>query len=285
MLRLTLTWVICGAGRRVGKTHLAQRLCDILPDAVYAKQGCSQPKPDKPPNFFRNNKTLTSFVDAAQPRYKHVVLESNEWARKGRGDIILFVDGIPGRTDYRPDVALLRSRAHVHVGPSGSIRDWKRVLRRKLTSGALCEAACDVLTEHKRFLCRTGPVVRTKVWFVVDGMHAFGSGLARLLEQVDRHGTLRQAARATRMSYRHAWNSVRNAEKHLGKRLIEPHAGGVGGGRTTLSPDGCYLLETFKRLNEEVATFANERFAARPEGQGRPRQPRQGDSARQTAGE
>ena len=102
---------------------------------------------------------------------------------------------------------------------------------------------------------------------------------------MDRQGTLCQAARATRMSYRHAWNSIRNAEKHLGKRLIEPHVGGVGGGGTTLSPDGRYLLETFKRLNEEVAAFANERFAARPEGRGHPRQRRQRDSAHQAAGD
>ena len=80
---MTLTWVICGAGRRVGKTHLAQKLCQALPDTIYAKQGCSTKKPTKPENFFRTDAELTAFVDSARQTCTHIVVESNELARQG----------------------------------------------------------------------------------------------------------------------------------------------------------------------------------------------------------
>lgn len=258
---MTLTWVICGAGRRVGKTHLAQQLCALLPDAAYAKQGHGPRRAGKPPNFFHTQAALERFIKSCRGRRQHVVVESNALARKGAGDIIIFIDGIPGRTNFRADVPLLRARAHLHVGPAAAIRDWRRVLRQKLRQPRLCGAVCDLLVDHQRFLSRAGPVVRTKVWLALEGMHAFGSGLARLLEAINQCGTLRAAARLNRMSYRHAWDLIRHAQKHLGRPLIVPQAGGVGGGRSTLSPEGRHLLAAFRQLEREVATFARQRAA------------------------
>jgi FdhD protein len=155
---MTLTWVICGAGRRVGKTHLAQRLCEVLPNAVYAKQGCSTKKAGKPANFFRTKAELASFLDASRDTYEHIVVESNELAREEQGDIIIFVEGIPGRTDYRDDAALLRSKSHLEVGLSTSIGKWRDVLRGKSIPATLCDAVCGALAEHTRCPSNPGPV-------------------------------------------------------------------------------------------------------------------------------
>lgn len=157
---MTLTWVICGAGRRVGKTHLAQKLCQALPDAVYAKQGCSTKKPTKPENFFRTDAELTAFVDSARKAYTHIVVESNELARQGCGDIIIFVDGILGVTDYREDVDLLRSRSHLQINPNASLGDWKEVLRPRLNSVALSDAVCDLLAEQQLYLTDASRALR-----------------------------------------------------------------------------------------------------------------------------
>jgi len=164
---MTMTWVICGAGRRVGKTRLAQRLCDVLPNAVYAKQGCSTRKAGKPANFFRTKAELTSFLDASRKTHDHIVVESNELAREGQGDVVIFLEGVPGRTDYRADVDLLRSKSHLHVGPDASVRDWKAVLRNTLGSARLCDAVCDVLAEHRPYPNESRPVVcRVEPWRV-----------------------------------------------------------------------------------------------------------------------
>ena len=157
---MTLTWVICGAGRRVGKTHLAQKLCQVLPDTIYAKQGCSTKKPAKPENFFRTDAELTAFVDSVRQTYTHIVVESNELARQGCGDIIIFVDGIPGVTDYREDVDLLRSRSHLQINPNASRDDWEEVLRPRLDSAALSDAVCDLLTKQQRYLTDASRAIR-----------------------------------------------------------------------------------------------------------------------------
>ncbi len=259
---LVMLWVICGAGRGVGKTHLAQRLCEVLPNSVYAKCGHGQRQPGKPANFFNNDEDLAVFIQQCAGTYDHIVAESNGRARRGEGDVIIFVEGTHCQTDVRSDADLLRTRAHLRVGASASARDWRRVLRRKLPNGDLREAVCEVLTEQKHYLGGWELAARTKVWLEVDGMHAFGSGLAQLLEGVARTGTLQEAAQAAHISYRHAWDMIKRAEKRLGKELILPQRGGLGGGRSTLAADGQHLLEVFKRLNREVAEFAESRFVA-----------------------
>ena len=51
------------------------------------------------------------------------------------------------------------------------------------------------------------------------------------------------------------------AERHFGKVLINRHKGGRKGGSSKLSSDGLRMLNIFKKLNAEVTTFTNEKFA------------------------
>ena len=260
---MAMTWVICGAGRGCGKTHLSRRLCEVLPDSVYAKQGCGKPRPGKPPNFFKTEKELALFIKGCRDSYRHIVVESNTWARKGKGDVIVFADGIPrGGTGVRDDVGILREKSHVQISPSVPVGDYGKALRSKVADPSLLKSVCEVFSEQRRFISRSGLAVRTKVWFVADDEHVFGSGLARLLENLDSSGTLRAAARATHMSYRFAWGLIKNAEEHLGRPLTLTQAGGEGGGRTHLSVEGKRILDRFRRLGEEVSDFADKRFAA-----------------------
>ena len=76
----------------VGKTHLAEQLCRILPDAIYAKQGCGRPDTAKTQHFFRTAKELAAFMAARRDTCLHLVVESNTLARRGVGDLILFLE-------------------------------------------------------------------------------------------------------------------------------------------------------------------------------------------------
>ncbi len=149
---MTCTWVICGAGSGVGKTHLAQELCNVLPDAIYAKSGCGQKDPAKPQNFFATEEELTSFIQSRLGRHRHIVVESNALARRALGDIIIFVGGTAGRTDFRADTPALQSKAHLSIIPGGSTAEWEPVLREKLSSSELRQAVRKVLEEHALFL-------------------------------------------------------------------------------------------------------------------------------------
>lgn len=106
------------------------------------------------------------------------------------------------------------------------------------------------------------PSVRTKVWIETAGSRVFGSGLARLLENIERFGSLRRAADEAGMSYRYAWNLIGAAEDDLRTRLIIRRTGGSGGGGSALSAEGRRLLGIFRALSREVADFADARFGA-----------------------
>ncbi len=255
-------WVICGAGRGAGKTHLALRLCEALPNSVYAKLGRGRPKRGRPDNFFTKEDDLAAFVDQCRNGHEHIVVESNAWARRSAGDVIIFVDRVFGRTAVRGDADQLRANAHIRVNPGADPRNWKRILRTKVPDAAVRDKVCDILADQKQYVSTPGLTVRSKVWFVAGDEHAFGAGLTSLLENIDRLGTLTGAARASKISYRRAWDLIKSAEKHLGRRIIIPQTGGVGGGGSVLAPHGRRLLEVFKRVNQEVADYADARFAA-----------------------
>lgn len=257
-----ILWTICGAVSGVGKTHLARNLCELLPDAVYAKLGCSDAKPNKPGNYFRDENKLTAFADDGLGNHKHVIVECNSWAREGRGDVIIYLDSVPGQENVRDDAEALRANAHIRVSSGASASQWEDVLKDRLNDSALCRKICDLLLTQRQHLSSPKLNVRSKVWFVAEDERAFGSGLAALLENIDHLGTLTEAAKSAKMSYRHAWDLIKSAESHLGRKLIIPHSGGAGGGQTVLSRDGRRLLEIFNRVNEEVEAFADARFSA-----------------------
>ncbi|NLG66360.1 MAG: LysR family transcriptional regulator, partial [Actinobacteria bacterium] len=83
-----------------------------------------------------------------------------------------------------------------------------------------------------------------KVWLDRDGK-AFGEGPQRLLEGVDRTGSLRQAAMELNMSYNKAWRLLRALEDKLGFALLERSAGGLGGGGSQLTEGARDLMRRF----------------------------------------
>jgi molybdate transport system regulatory protein len=260
VFQMSLIWIICGAGRGVGKTTVALQLCKVLPDSVYVKCGHGKAKSDKPGKFFNNLTDLYSFIDTGKGSKKHIVIESNAMAKSAHGDIVIFIDGVAGKTNFRSDREQLRSAADIQICHDATLSSWKKILSAKISSKSICDAVCDLLLVQKRYLFGSRPTVRSKVWFEAAGAHIFGSGLAGLLENVEHFGTLQDAAKASNMSYRYAWNLVRMAEQHFGRVLIDRHAGGQCGGGSKLSPDGLRMLEVFKKLNEQVAVFTDKKF-------------------------
>jgi molybdate transport system regulatory protein len=258
---MSLVWVICGAGRGVGKTTVALQLCELLPGGVYTKCGRGKAKSDKPGRFFSNLTDLYSFIDSLKDLNKHIVVESNAMAKSAHGDIIIFIDGVIGKTHFRKDAKQLKAAANIKICLNATLSSWKKILSATICSRNVSDSVFDLLIAQKRYLFGSKPTVRSKVWFEAAGAHIFGSGLAGLLENVNRSGTLQDAAKASNMSYRYAWNLIRMAEHHFGKVLINRCAGGRHGGSSVLSPDGLHMLDVFKQLNEEVAVFTDKKFA------------------------
>ncbi len=255
-----MLWVIGGAGRHVGKTTVANRLCAVLPNSVYAKCGHGKPKSHKQPNYFRNEGELSRFVTGARQRAKHVVVEYNGWAHEGRGDVTIYIDAQPGRRAMRADAAALRAAADLCVCADSTPTEWRKALTRARVPAALRRKVVGVLARHQRVVAG-GPEVRTKVWFEADGKRVFGSGIGRLLAAIDQLGTLTAAAKDVKMSYRYAWQLLRTAEAHVGEALVARQTGGATGGGTALTDHGRHALSVFQQLNRDVADFADQRFS------------------------
>jgi len=254
-------WVVCGAGRGVGKTWIARGLCERLPDAVYAKHGHGDAQPDKPARLLHELHQVDHFLIESSRR-PHIVVESNTLALAGRGDVVIFVEGEPQGLPRREDADALREAAHIVLDQDQPVAAWRKKIAKVVEPEPTRSAILTLLLDQVRRLPCPALDVGTKLWLHLPDGHGMGKGLAQLLHQVDAHATLRKASQATGISYRHAWDMIRTAEKHLGAPLIVSRPGGAGGGGTSLTALGLHLMHCFRTLDEDVAAFAQQRLDA-----------------------
>lgn len=101
-----------------------------------------------------------------------------------------------------------------------------------------------------------------KVWLTgSDGRRMFGQGPRRLLDGVDRHGSLKKAAGEMGMAYTKALMLVQRAERELGLPLLSREAGGKHGGGSALTPEARALMERYGEFERRVSDAARRAFA------------------------
>ena len=110
---------------------------------------------------------------------------------------------------------------------------------------------------------RPGVKAGFKLWLCAgDPKEVFGSGKWRLLEAIQRQGTLRAAAAALGISYRKAWGDLRKAEESLGVTFLERRRGGSDGGETLLTDEGRRWLREYGRFHSRVEKAVEKAFAS-----------------------
>jgi molybdate transport system regulatory protein len=102
------------------------------------------------------------------------------------------------------------------------------------------------------------PIVRFRVDFSRD--EAVGPGKISLLEHIDRSGSLSQAARELKMSYRRAWLLLESLNVAFRERVTVMSTGGRGGGGATLTPFGRTLIKAYRDFEREIQTRAARHF-------------------------
>jgi molybdate transport repressor ModE-like protein len=104
---------------------------------------------------------------------------------------------------------------------------------------------------------------RLKLWIETeDGRVALSEWRVTLLQAVAEHGSLVAAARSLGVPHRTAWQRVQEMEGSLGVRLLETVSGGVGGGRSTLSPAAREFIRKYEALRVGLDELVCERFDA-----------------------
>src|SRR5262245_15316341 len=88
---------------------------------------------------------------------------------------------------------------------------------------------------------------------------ALGPGKVRLLEAIDRTGSISQAGRDLGMSYRRAWLLVDDMNHCFRDAVISAQPGGAHGGGAALTPFGQKLVERYRAI-ENDATDATRKY-------------------------
>ena len=102
---------------------------------------------------------------------------------------------------------------------------------------------------------------RLKLWVEKDGLIVFSDYRAELLEHIARTGSISGGAERMGLSYRRAWGKIREIEQNLRIKLVRSEAGGPGGGRTQLTPEGEKILARYRAFRAAAQADVSRDFA------------------------
>jgi molybdate transport system regulatory protein len=94
--------------------------------------------------------------------------------------------------------------------------------------------------------------VKAKLWLEKDGKIILGKGRAQLLSQIEKSGSLSEAAKTMNMSYSHAWSEIKEISEALGESVIDTARGGKEGGSSKLTSVGKEILKKFEKEIESL---------------------------------
>jgi len=104
--------------------------------------------------------------------------------------------------------------------------------------------------------------VKTKIWIENEDRDLlFGKGKTEILELIEQEGSIANAAQKIGMNYKKAWTHIKILQKNIADELVVPQKGGGGKGGTTLTPKAREMIANYRRLQGDIETYANQRFA------------------------
>ncbi|MGW8168668.1 MAG: TOBE domain-containing protein [Sulfurovaceae bacterium] len=88
--------------------------------------------------------------------------------------------------------------------------------------------------------------ISSKIWISPSKDMMLGKGRVELLEHIHTTGSISQAAKIMKMSYKAAWDSIKALNTH--ELIVEKQTGGKHGGGSKLTPKGLEYIEVYKEL-------------------------------------
>jgi len=86
-----------------------------------------------------------------------------------------------------------------------------------------------------------------------------GPGKIRLLEAIDREGSISAAGRALKMSYRRAWLLIDELNSYFREPLVATRLGGSGGGRATVTALGRSVIRAYRAMEKDAVRVVRRR--------------------------
>ena len=85
---------------------------------------------------------------------------------------------------------------------------------------------------------------------------SIGPGKIRLLEAIDRTGSISQAGRALGMSYRRAWLLIDDMNRNFRQAVVSARPGGSQGGGAVVTDFGTELVRNYRAIETAAAAAA-----------------------------
>ena len=99
--------------------------------------------------------------------------------------------------------------------------------------------------------------LRSSQWIVdADNNIIIGEGRAKILEHIDQTGSMNQAAKLMKMSYKAVWSKIKMTEKHMNACIV--HTDRKEGSR--LSQEGKDLLKKYQLLKAQCMSADDKIF-------------------------
>ena len=99
--------------------------------------------------------------------------------------------------------------------------------------------------------------LKSSQWIVDENNNIIiGEGRAKILENIEKTGSMNQAAKLMKMSYKAVWSKIKATEKHLNACIV--HTDRKDGSR--LSQNGKELLKKYKLLKTECMSADDKIF-------------------------
>jgi molybdate transport system regulatory protein len=100
--------------------------------------------------------------------------------------------------------------------------------------------------------------LRSSQWIVdQDNNIIIGEGRARILEHIEKTGSMNQAAKMMQMSYKAVWSKIKATEKHMNACIV--HTDRKEGSR--LSKTGKALLAKYQLMKAQCMSADDQIFA------------------------
>jgi formylmethanofuran dehydrogenase subunit E len=182
-------------------------------------------------------------------------------------EVILDPQDMPGRPlqrvrcdqcgEFVQDMREVDLNDKVLCKPCASGGYYKRICENKREVFLLPSAMQKSHNGPKKYY---GMKIKSKIWIDVEGEPVFGQGRRYLLEAIDKHGSINQAARVVNISYKKAWSHIKAMEERLGISLVECRTGGKSGGGASLTDEAREFLQRYGTLEKGINEFVDERF-------------------------
>jgi molybdate transport system regulatory protein len=86
----------------------------------------------------------------------------------------------------------------------------------------------------------------------------FGPGRLQLLENIDKTGSINQAAKNMNMSYKKAWKMISSMNEQAKKPLVTLQTGGSSGGGAIVTEQGHEIMNYYQALHQRFEAFLEQ---------------------------